>query len=120
MDKKIQEKLKNSLEKEKAKLTKDLKSFAKKDSKKKGNWLTLFPLWGINRSHVDENAEKIEEYENLLSVEHTLELRLKDIDDALERIKKGDYGVCEECNKEIELKRLEIVPEAKTCLNCSK
>jgi len=79
-----------------------------------------FPFLWDYRSHNDENAEKIEEYENLLSVEHTLELRLKDINDALERIKKGTYGMCEKCNKEIEVKRLEIVPEAKTCLNCNK
>ena len=120
MDKKTQKQLKSNLEKEKTKLIKDLKSFAIRDTKIKGNWLTRFPFFGINRSHNDENAEKIEEYENLLSVEYTLELRLKDINNALDKIKSNTYGICEKCKKEIELKRLKIVPEAKTCLKCSK
>lgn len=116
----MQKQLKNNLEKEKTKLIKDLKSFASKDNKVKGNWLTRFPFFGISRSHSDENAEKIEEYENLLSVEHTLELRLKDINGALDKIKNNTYGICEKCKKEIELKRLKIVPEAKRCLKCSR
>jgi len=120
MNKKIQKQLKKNLEKEKMKLIKNLKSFASKDTSMKGNWLTRFPFFGINRSHNDENAEKIEEYENLLSVEHTLELRLKDINNALDKIKSNTYSICEECKKEIELKRLKIVPEAKRCLKCSR
>ncbi len=36
---------------------------------------------------MDESAERIEAYESLLPIEHTLELRLKDIDDALEKLK---------------------------------
>jgi len=116
----MQKQLKNSLEKEKLKLIKDLKSFANRDTNIKGNWLTRFPFFGINRSHNDESAEKIEEYENLLSVEHTLELRLKDINNALDKIKSNTYGICEKCKKEIELKRLKIVPEAKRCLKCSR
>ena len=55
-----------------------------------------------------------------MSVEHTLELRLKDINNALEKIKNNDYGLCDKCKKEIEIKRLKIVPEAKQCLKCSK
>jgi len=120
MDKKIQKQLKNNLEKEKTKLIKDLKSFASKDNKVKGNWLTRFPFFGISRSHSDESAEKIEEYENLLSVEHTLELHLKDINGALDKIKSNTFGICDKCKKEIELKRLKIVPEAKRCLKCSR
>jgi len=116
----LQKKLKKKLEQEKKRLTKDLSSFAKRDPKIKGNWTTRFPFFGINRSHQDEGAEKIEEYEKLLSIEHTLELRLKDIEGALEKIKKGAYGQCEKCQKKIEEKRLEAVPEARLCLKCGK
>lgn len=120
MDKDLQKKLQEQLETEKKRLTKDLKFFAKKDSKLKGNWLTRFPFFGMNRSHKDESAEEIEEYENLLPVEHTLELRLKDIEEALEKIKKSDYGKCNNCKKEIDLERLKVIPEAKLCLKCGK
>ncbi len=120
MDKVLEKELKKQLEAEKKKLTKDLRYFARKDPRLKGNWLTRFPFFGMSRSHKDESAEEIEEYENLLPVEHTLELRLKDIDEALVKIKKGKYGECANCRKEIELKRLKVVPEAKLCLKCGK
>ncbi len=120
MNKDLQKKLQDKLEVEKEKLIKELKFFAKKDPQLRGNWLTRFPLFNLSRSHMDENAEEIEEYENLLPVEHTLELRLKDVEGALTKIKKGAYGQCEKCQKEIEIKRLEVIPEARLCLKCGK
>ncbi len=39
---------------------------------------------------------------------------------ALERIKKGSYGICIKCQKTIELKRLEKVPAADKCIECVK
>lgn len=120
MDKKIQEQFKKKLEAEKNKLTRELKSFAKKDPKIKGNWLTQLPFFNVSRSHPDEKAEEIEGYENLLSIERILEARLNNIKEALERIKKGVYGKCADCGKEIRIKRLEIVPEAKLCSVCGR
>ena len=95
MDKDLQKNIQKKLEGEKKRLIKDLRFFAKKDPQLKGNWLTRFPFFGLNRSHKDESAEEIEGYENLLPVEHTLELRLKDIENALIKVKKGNYGRCE-------------------------
>jgi len=120
MDKEIQKNLKKKLESEKKRLTKDLKFFAKKDPKIKGNWRTRFPFLGSDRPSKDESAEEVEEYQKLLPLEYTLELRLKDIDEALDKIKSDDYGSCENCKKKIELKRLEAAPEAKLCLKCGK
>lgn len=120
MEKDLQKKLQKKMESEKKKLTQELKFFAKKDPRLKGNWLTRFPFFGLARSHKDESAEEIEEYENLLPVEHSLELRLKDIDKALLKIKKNNYGQCENCRKKIESKRLQAVPEARLCLKCGK
>ena len=120
MDKKTLEQFNKKLEKEKGKLTRELKTFAKRDPKMKGNWLTRFPFFNTNRLRPDEKAEKREDYENLLPVEYALETRLKDVDEALERIKKGTYGKCVNCGKEIRVKRLEIVPEAKLCSVCGR
>jgi len=111
---------KQQLEEEKKKLTRELKSFAKKDPKLKGNWRTRFPFFDLGGASKDENAEEVEEYEKLLSIEHTLELRLKDVDEALAKLKRGNYGYCEKCRKEIESERLKLVPEAKLCLKCSR
>jgi RNA polymerase-binding transcription factor DksA len=120
MEKQLLKKLKKELEAEKKRITKDLKSFAKKDKTKKGDWRSKFPFFGNDRSHKDESAEEIEEYATRLSLERTLEARLKDIETAIEKTKKGAYGKCEVCGNEIEEKRLKAVPEAKWCLNCAE
>jgi RNA polymerase-binding protein DksA len=45
---------------------------------------------------------------------------LRAIDDALERIKNGTYGVCEVCGKEIEEERLQAVPWTTLCIQHAK
>jgi DnaK suppressor protein len=40
------------------------------------------------------------------------------LDDALERLRVGLYGVCEECGEEISLERLRVVPFAAYCIDC--
>ena len=37
---------------------------------------------------------------------------------ALERIEKGDYGMCVNCNKPIGSERLTAVPHARLCIEC--
>lgn len=117
MDQQIIQQLKKSLEKKKSELEKELETFAKKDPKFKGDYDTQFPDFGLAQS-VDENALEVAAYESALPVEYTLELKLQDINQALERIKKGKYGFCKKCKKEIDLERLKILPEAKTCVKC--
>lgn len=43
---------------------------------------------------------------------------LIDIDEALEKIEDGSYGVCEVCGKNIPKKRLNALPEATMCTDC--
>ncbi|TPW17223.1 MAG: hypothetical protein FD129_461 [bacterium] len=43
---------------------------------------------------------------------------LLDVDEALRRLYRDEYGVCESCGEDIALKRLEAVPQAKLCLDC--
>jgi len=40
------------------------------------------------------------------------------LDDALRRIDKGTYGVCEECNEKIPPRRLEAFLAARLCIKC--
>ena len=37
---------------------------------------------------------------------------------ALQKIDDGSYGICEECEEEISLERLQVMPDARHCLNC--
>jgi RNA polymerase-binding transcription factor len=45
---------------------------------------------------------------------------LADCNDALERIRRGTFGVCEQCGQQIAVSRLEAVPHARTCLACAR
>ena len=45
-------------------------------------------------------------------------LRLEQINNALERIHKGTYGICLICKKEIPRERLEAIPYAFMCIDC--
>lgn len=121
MDKDLIKELKKKLEKERALLEKELLKFADKDKKVKGDYDTRFPDLGAHSSAPDESAQEVNVYENLLALEYALELRLKDVNDALEKIQKNDnsFGKCEKCGKEIELARLKINPAARTCISCS-
>ena len=45
---------------------------------------------------------------------------LKKIDHALKKIDDGVFGVCEECEEPISLKRLEARPETTLCIRCKE
>ena len=51
--------------------------------------------------------------------ERTRSRDLVRIDQALSRIKDGDYGYCEDCGNEIPVGRLEIDPMAERCVGCA-
>jgi len=54
----------------------------------------------------------------LLGRVETDALKLRLVEQALQRIKEGTYGVCLECGEEIEERRLEYVPFARYCTEC--
>jgi len=122
MDKKLLEELEEKLNKQKEVLEQELSRFAKKDDKLEGDWDTKYPKPdGTTGSSAMENAaDQVEAYANLLPVEHSMEIRLQNTNLALGKIKKGEYGKCEKCNKGIAEERLKIYPEARYCIKCEK
>lgn len=40
------------------------------------------------------------------------------IDEALKRLRKGDYGLCHNCGNQIQKARLQEVPHARLCIEC--
>lgn len=44
--------------------------------------------------------------------------KLKEIDEALQRIESGEYGICESCGDKIAPGRLKAQPFTKLCINC--
>lgn len=49
-----------------------------------------------------------------------LQRKLQDIDWALKKMAKGKYGICERCGKAIPSARLNILPEARFCVECEQ
>ena len=42
------------------------------------------------------------------------------VDGALQRIKDKEYGVCQACGKDVQIKRLEAIPWARHCIQCQE
>ncbi|MFN7088405.1 MAG: TraR/DksA family transcriptional regulator [Candidatus Paceibacteria bacterium] len=116
----ISARLKKELEKallqEKAKIEEELGQFAKKDPLLAGDYDTIFPQFGERAASQDENIDEVEEYDKRLGLEHALEARLKEVVEALERIKTKEYGKCIKCGRQIPKERLRANPAATTCL----
>ncbi|MDQ3131435.1 MAG: TraR/DksA family transcriptional regulator, partial [Acidobacteriota bacterium] len=56
----------------------------------------------------------------MLAVSENESRQLALIDEALVRIEDEEYGVCQNCEKEINPKRLAAIPWARFCLNCQQ
>lgn len=120
MPQKLLQKLKSKLEEEKALIETELNRFAQKSKRAKADWDARFPLFNgeVGGAALEKAADETEEYSTLLEIERSLEIKLQNINLALKKIKEGKYGICEECGKSIEARRLKAYPEARTCLKC--
>lgn len=61
-------------------------------------------------------ADQIEELVTNVPLVEELEKRLHEVKDALEKMDKGTYGMCETCKEPIPSKRLVANPAARTCV----
>jgi DnaK suppressor protein len=46
--------------------------------------------------------------------------RLRELEDALDRLEEGTYGICEDCGAAINLERLKVLPFTTCCVQCQK
>ncbi len=76
----------------------------------------------LNMEKGDEIDQSLEDQERAMNLKllgrHTF--MLKKIDGALLKIKNGTYGICEECDGEIEINRLRARPVATQCITCKE
>lgn len=85
---------------------------------------------GSNVGSIETNTDGIQDIadqatsaytkEFLLSVGDAERRMLKQVDDALERIRQETYGLCEVCGETISERRLEALPFAKLCITCQE
>ncbi len=109
------EQLKAKLEAEKNVLEKELAGLGIFDAKR-NDWEATPVVGGITEEP-DENdkADQFEEFEERSATLSVLETRINAVNRALEKMSKGNYGMCEVCNKAIEDDRLQANPAASTC-----
>lgn len=103
------------LEAEKTLLEEELGNVGRRNPDNPSDWEAV-PT-SRDSSQADENtvADTIENYEDNFAIVDTLETRYRDLKSALDKIKWDTYGLCQTCNKEIEIERLEANPAARTC-----
>ncbi len=74
-------------------------------------------------SHYDNHPADVGTEVFMREQDEGFKINLKDtiqeIQDSLIGINKGNYGTCNVCSKEIDERRLEVIPYAKTCLECT-
>ena len=111
IDQKTLREIKDSLTKEKERIVKELVDIGALGPKR-AEYLDL-------GDKAEENAQEVTVYSERLSLEHTLEKRLKDIDKALQKIEQGAYtGLCKYCKQPIPLGRILARPESNSCVEC--
>ena len=70
--------------------------------------------------HQGNVASEEEEKETLFKLIERNKKKVKEIKAALDRIEKGNYGICEETGEKIQKERLEIIPHARYSVKARK
>ncbi len=79
-----------------------------------GEYISESPSYSL---HMEQGTDAMEREKTFLLASREGKF-LNYLDDALDRIEKGEYGSCLVCGKLIEKERLEAVPHAQMCFNC--
>lgn len=99
------EKQKTQLLAEKEKIESDIRKLKK------------YPDFGTDE---EDNIQELNAYESNLIIDSEMEFLLERINKAIESIEKGTYGKCSKCGEAINQGRLEVMPWANVCVECSK
>jgi len=106
---------KKILEEEREKLATELNRLGSADPSKPGDWDVKAPEMDIMSADENELADRTEELHIDSIVLDELEIRHTNIQRALQKIERGDFGTCEVCTAQVEEDRLDANPAARTC-----
>jgi DnaK suppressor protein len=68
----------------------------------------------------DSHAQTITQHDVALALSEHETLELTHLDDALQRLAKGSYGLCTTCGEPITVARLQASPDAARCICCQQ
>lgn len=67
----------------------------------------------------DEQASERSNDDVVYNLDELTRSELIEIETALEKIDKNEYGLCNKCGSEIEKERLKAIPYTSVCKNCA-
>ena len=106
---------KDLLTKEAKTLEEELASIGRKNPDEKGDWEAVATNLDDDNADEFDVAEDMGNFENNRAELNQLEIQLKNVRVALQKIENETYGVCEIGGEQIEEDRLEANPSATTC-----
>ena len=112
------EKLKNALLQEKERIQEQLRRLERL-SATDGTFRTADEI-PHHSMHIAEFASDNQAIDAAIGLRSLKEEQLAQIEEALEKIERGEYGICESCGGMIDIERLLVLPSAKFCLECKK
>lgn len=71
-------------------------------------------------NHPGDSADELIEIQQQSAIKRNEMLLLHKINDALDLIETGDYGICQSCKKTISKERLDFLPYTKFCVACQE
>ncbi|HOK42395.1 MAG TPA: TraR/DksA C4-type zinc finger protein [Thermoclostridium caenicola] len=71
-------------------------------------------------NHPAEIASELFDIEHYMALKKLQMEEVKNIERAERKIEEGTYGLCENCGKEIDRRRLELLPQARLCIDCAR
>lgn len=80
----------------------------------------------LDPEHVNDNAavdtdvREQMEHETIEAQVLSMQKKLERVRNALKKVIKDDYGKCESCTNDINVERLQLMPEARYCIDCEK
>lgn len=99
------------LEREREHLTSEISQLSEQD--------VVSDNLGYSNHMADDATEAFEQAKGMALRQHLEDLLLQ-IGDALDRMKRGTYGICESCGQAISAERLEVLPYARLCVDCQQ
>ncbi|HLL60580.1 MAG TPA: TraR/DksA C4-type zinc finger protein [Candidatus Nitrosocosmicus sp.] len=80
----------------------------------------LDPDHANDNAAVDTDIREQMVHETITAQLISLEKKITNIQATYRKLEDGSYGSCESCGKEIQMERLELVPEARHCIDCER
>lgn len=109
-------KIKNLLLNRKTEIAKEIDELKQKDP-----FMQEYKQDGFrNADELEEEVTDLSQHQAIDALKSTLQDEQKAIDDSLDKLNKGKYGICEKCQGPIEPERLALVATANLCAKCAK